>query len=77
MGRDGDITFFDADGTRWTVVPILPSRDVLGPTPLRLEFSSEAGEHRVGSAELPEGTTWNAVNDLAWRALLRQAAIVT
>jgi hypothetical protein len=71
-----EVTFFDDDGVRWTVVPVAAG-GVLGAGPAGFEFFSEAGERRVASGHVAEGVTWQAVADPAWRALLREALIVT
>ena len=47
-----EITFFDHDGMRWTVVPLAAGR-VLGAGPAAFEFFSEAGERRVASGHVP------------------------
>jgi hypothetical protein len=70
------ISFFDDDGMRWTVVPV-PAGRVLGAAPVGFEFFSEAGERRVASGHVAEGAAWQAIAEPAWRALLRDALLVT
>ena len=76
LRRSREITFFDDDGVCWTVVP-LPAGRVLGAGPVGFEFVSEAGEHRVSSGRVRDDVALQAVDDQAWRALLREALLVT
>jgi hypothetical protein len=76
MRRDKQITFFDDDGVRWTVLPI-PAGRVLGAGPLGLEFTSERGEQRIASGHAADGVGWQALDEPAWRALLNHALLVT
>jgi hypothetical protein len=72
--RDKDITFFDDDGMRWTVVPVRAGR-VLGAGPVGLQFISERGEQRVATGLPREGVAWQGVDEETWRALLRHALL--
>jgi hypothetical protein len=76
LGSNKQITFFDNDGIRWTVVPIRAGR-VLGAGPVGLEFTSDDGERRVANADIARGVTWQTIDDKEWRALLRDALLVT
>ncbi len=71
-----EVNFFDDDGVRWTVVPV-PAGRVLGAAPAGFEFFSQTGERRVASGHVPEGAAWQAISEPAWRALLREALLVT
>lgn len=70
-----EITFYD-DGIRWTVVP-LPAGRVLGAGPVGFKFVSDGGECRVTNGHVPDGVSWQAVDEVAWRELLRHALLVT
>jgi hypothetical protein len=76
LHRSKEVTFLDDDGMRWTVVPV-PAGRVLGAGPAGWEFVSEAGERRVASGRVPDGVAWQAVDEQAWRAVLRHALLVT
>jgi hypothetical protein len=65
-----EIAFPDEFGVRWTVAPLAaPRSDEPGNT--TLVFTSESGERRTCDACLPEGTTWEEVEERVWVALLR------
>jgi len=70
-----DITFRDEDAVRWMVVP-QPAPG--GDTPVRttLVFTSERGERRTCEGCLPEGGTWDDVDQRVWCALLRHADVL-
>ena len=76
VSRRTEITFFDDDGMRWTVAPV-PAGRVLGAGPVGLKFTSEDGEHRVVEGQAPDGVAWRSVDEKAWRALLRNATLLT
>ena len=66
------IAFRDERGTRWTVralEPLQPDE----PRTARIVFTSESSEGRTCEACLPEGSTWEEVDERVWRALLRHA----
>jgi hypothetical protein len=66
------IAFADEDGVRWTVTPrSAPPSEEPGKT--TLVFTSESGEQRRCTACLPEGGTWDDVEERVWCALLRYA----
>jgi hypothetical protein len=71
-----EISFRDDEGIRWVVVPV-PAGRVLGAGPVGLEFTSEDGERRRASGHPPRGVVWRRVDEPTWRALLRQATLVT
>jgi hypothetical protein len=59
---------------RWTVSPHgAPSSEEPGET--TLIFTSESGEQRTCTASLPEGGTWDDVEERVWCALLRYADV--
>jgi hypothetical protein len=69
------IAFHDAEGVRWRVVP----HAALGPEHPRnttLVFTSERGDRRTCDGCLPEGGTWEEVDERVWCALLRHADAV-
>jgi len=64
------IAFHDEFGARWTVAPqAAPRSDE--PTNTTLVFTSESGERRTFDACLPDGSTWEDVEERVWAALLR------
>jgi hypothetical protein len=66
------IAFHDADGVRWRAVPhAAPGPGHPGNT--TLVFTSERGERRTCDGCLPEGGTWEEVDERVWCALLRHA----
>jgi hypothetical protein len=69
------VEFTDDEGIRWTVdTPIAGSEESAprsGPTDL--EFVSETGEHRTYTVLALAESSWQGVNELAWRVLLRRA----
>ena len=69
------IAFYDERGVRWTVAtrPALRPDD---PGNTTLVFTSERGERRVCEGCLPEGGTWEDVDDRVWCALLRHAEVL-
>jgi hypothetical protein len=70
------IAFHDAAGVRWSVLP----HSAPGPEHARnttLVFMSERGERRTCDGCLPEGGTWDEVDERVWCALLRHAEVMT
>jgi hypothetical protein len=64
------IAFQDEFGVHWTVAPqAAPRPDE--PSNTTLIFTSESGECRRCDACLPEGGTWEEVDERIWSALLR------
>jgi hypothetical protein len=68
------IAFDDEDGVRWNVTPrrAPPSEE---PANTTLVFTSETGERRTYTTCLPEGATWDDVEERVWCALLRYADV--
>jgi hypothetical protein len=75
VAHDKGISFVDDDGVRWTVAPISAGR-VLGAAPAGMSFTSETGERRVAACP-PGGAAWRTTESSQWRALLREALVVT
>jgi hypothetical protein len=69
------IDFHDADGLGWRVVP-QPAPAPEAPGNMTLVFTSERGERRTCDARLPEGGTWEDVDERVWCALLRHAEVM-
>ena len=69
-----DIAFHDEKGVRWTVEPH-PSPLPKEPAHTTLLFTSERGERRRCVGCLPEGGTWDDVDERVWWALLRYAEV--
>jgi hypothetical protein len=68
--------FHDEQRLRWTVVAqTAPRSEESGNTVL--VFTSEQGERRMCHGCLPEGGTWDEVDERVWRALLRHAEVMT
>lgn len=65
------IEFTDEEGIRWTVETPEGSAPRSGPTDL--EFVSETGEHRKYTVLALAESSWQGVNEVAWRVLLRRA----
>jgi hypothetical protein len=70
-----DITFRDEHAVRWTVAP-QPAPEGDTPDRTTLVFTSEWGERRVCEGCLPEGGTWDDVDQRVWCALLRHADVL-
>jgi hypothetical protein len=69
------VAFHDENGVRWTVVPhSAPQAEAAGRT--TLVFTSERGERRTCEGCLPEGGTWDDVDERVWRALLRYSEVM-
>ncbi len=66
------IDFQDESGARWTVETLAAS-PAGEPGRTTLVFTSPSGERRICDACLPEGATWEEVDDRIWRTLLRYA----
>ena len=69
------IAFHDEEGVRWRVVPH-PAPGPEDPGNTTLVFTSERGERRTCEGCLPEGGTWDDVDERVWCALLRHAEVV-
>lgn len=68
------IAFQDEFGVRWTVAPqAAPRADE--PNNNTLVFTSDSGERRTCDACLPEGTSWEDVEERVWAALLRYSEV--
>ena len=67
------IAFEDEDGVRWTVTPRRASRSGTDPAETTLVFTSESGQRRTCEACLPEGASWDDVDERVWWTLLRHA----
>jgi hypothetical protein len=66
------VDFQDESGARWTVdANAAPRSEEPGKT--TLVFTSQSGECRICDAALPEGATWDDVDERIWRTLLRYA----
>jgi hypothetical protein len=70
------IAFFDERGVRWTVAA-QPAPRPDDPHTTTLLFTSEPGERRTCEGSLPEGGTWEDVDDRVWCTLLRHAQVVS
>lgn len=69
------IAFYDEQGIQWTVLAHpAPQRE--SPDKATLVFTSEAGERRTCEGCLPEGGTWDEVDERVWCALVRHADIM-
>jgi len=69
------IAFHDEQGIRWTVTA-QPGARSDEPGNVTLIFTSESGERRTCEGCLPDGGTWEDVDERAWRALLHHADVV-
>ena len=67
------IAFHDEFGACWTVAP-QPALRADEPSHTTLVFTGESGERRISDACLPEGSTWEDVEERVWAALLRYSA---
>ena len=70
------IAFSDERGVRWTVA-MQPAPRAEQPGRTTLVFTSEPGERRTCEGCLPEGGTWDDVDERVWCARLRHAEVVT
>ena len=73
--RSIPIAFYDERGVRWTVAadPAPPPGD---PGNATLVFTSESGERRTCEGCLPEGGSWDDVDERVWCTLLRYAKVL-
>ena len=69
------IAFRDEKAVRWTVVAHRPAKDP-DPSHTTLVFTSEGGELRICDGCLPDGATWDEVEDRAWCVLLHHAHVM-
>jgi hypothetical protein len=74
LGANMPMDFRDERGLRWTVWSGgAVERD--GPSHSTLIFTSESGERRTSEAWLPQGASWDGVEERTWCALLRYSDV--